>query len=240
MGFGRLVAQAAKDPSLLVSSGVGGGLTWALAPVLIGVGGPVGLAVGAGVAATMVGVGAVVGALRGEGQESWEDAEPEPGAVPLRAGTAQAEMVGSLRGYLHDLRELRASPLPDSVLDQAIAALVAAEGAEETATQVAVAVDGLDDALERSRRSPGREPRGGALAAVQRMAERRHALLTKLESSVDRVAEVYTELLELRANVTALDVGAAGADDELAQVSVSLDQLRGSLAELEQERRALP
>lgn len=236
MGFGKLVARAGKDPALLVSSGIGGGLGWA---VLAGTSAPA-VGIGLGVAAAMWGVGAVVGALRGEGTESWEDAEPEPGAVPLRPGTAQAEMVRSLRGYLHDLRELRASPLPDSVLDQAIAALVAAEGAEETATQVAVAVDGLDDALQRSRRSPGREPRGGALAAVQRMAERRHALLTKLESSVDRVAEVYTELLELRANVTALDVGAAGGDDELAQVSVSLDQLRGSLAELEQERRALP
>ncbi len=238
MGFGKLVAEAAKDPALLVSSGVGGGLTWALAPVLIGVGGPVGAVVGAAVGATMLGVGAVVGALRGDGQEEWGTDEAEPGDVRLRPGTPQAEMVRALRGYLTDLRELRASPLPDSVLDQAIAALVAAEGAEETAIQVAVAVDGLDDALQRSRRPPGQEPRGGALAAVQRMAERRHALLTKLQHGVDDVAEVYTELLELRANVAALDVGEG--DDELAQVSASLDQLRGSLAELEQERRALP
>ena len=239
MGFGRLVLRAGKDPALVVSSGVGGGLGWAvLAGTSVAAGPAVGI--GLGVAAAMWGVGAVVGALRGDGQESWEDPAPEPGDVRLRPGTPQAEMVAALRGYVRDLRELRESPLPDAVLDQAIGALVAAEGAEDTAVQVALAVDGLDDALRRSRRPPGQEPRGGALAAVQRMAERRHALLTKLQHGVDGVAEVYTELLELRASVAALDVGAPGGEDELAQVSDSLDQLRGSLAELEQERRALP
>jgi hypothetical protein len=70
------------------------------------------------------------------------------------------------------------------------------------------------------------------------MAARRHALLTKLQHSVDGVAEVYTKLLELRASVAALDVG--DGQDEVASVSASLDALRGSLVELEDERRALP
>lgn len=236
MGFGRLVLKAGKDPALLVSSGVGGGLGWAVLAGTTVAAGPA-VAVGAGVAAAMWGVGAVVGALRGDGQEEWGEESP-PGAVKLRLGTPQAAMVATLHGYVRDLRELRESPLPDSVLDQAIAGLVAAEGAEDTAVQVAAAVDGLDDALRRSQRPPGQEPRGGALAAVQRMAERRHALLTKLEHSIDNVAEVYTELLELRASVASLDIGEGS--DELTQVSTSLDQLRTSLAELEQERRALP
>ena len=123
-------------------------------------------------------------------------------------------------------------------MDQAITALVAAQGAEETAVKVAAAVDGLDDALRQTRRPPGQELRGGALAATQRMAERRDALLTKLQHSVDGVAEVYTRLLEMRATVAALDVG-DGAD-EVTAVNQSLDALRGSLAELEDERRALP
>jgi hypothetical protein len=188
-----------------------------------------------GIGVAMLGVGAVVAALRDK-DEAWDEERFEE--IGLRPGTVQAGMVQALRGYVTDLEDLRETQLPDSVLDQAITALVAAQGAEQTAVRVAAAVDGLDDALQRSRRPPGQEPRGGALAAVQRMAERRHALLTKLQHSVDGVAEVYTKLLEMRASVAALDVG--DGHDELASVSASLDALRGSLAELEQERRALP
>jgi hypothetical protein len=235
MGFGKQVARAGKDPWLLVTSGVGGGLAWAVLPA-VGLAGTIAGPVGLGIGVAMWGIGAVVGALSTKDEDAWHEAEEiDP---RIRPGTQQATLVRSLRGYVRDLEALRASPLPDSVLDQAITALVAAQGAEDTALRVAAAVDGLDDALKRSRRPPGQEPRGGALQAVQRMAERRHALLTKLQHGVDGVAEVYTELLELRANVAALDVGEVG--DELETVRASLDALRGSLAELEEERRALP
>jgi hypothetical protein len=235
MGFGKQVARAGRDPWLLVTSGVGGGLAWAVLPVA-GVAGAAAAPVGLGIAAAMWGVGAVVGALSGKDEDDWDEEEVEE--IGLRPGTPQATMVRAIHGYVTDLEDLRASPLPDSVLDQSITALVAAQGAEQTAVRVAAAVDGLDDALRRSRRPPGQEPRGGALAAVQRMAERRTALLTKLQHSVDQVAEVYTKLLEMRASVAALDVG-DGAD-EVTRVNASLDALRGSLAELEDERRALP
>jgi hypothetical protein len=235
MGFGKQVARAGKDPWLLVTSGVGGGLAWAVLPV-VGVAGAAAGPVGLGIAAAMWGVGAVVGALNGKDEDRWDDEEVEQ--IGLRPKTSQAGMVGAIHGYVVDLEQLRASPLPDSVLDQAITALVAAQGAEQTALRVAAAVDGLDDALRRSRRPPGQEPRGGALQAVQRMAERRNALLTKLQHSVDGVAEVYTKLLEMRANVAALDVG--DGTDEVTAVNDSLDALRGSLVELEDERRALP
>ena len=231
MGFGKRVAAAARDPWLLLSSGLGAGLGWA---VLGGATGDAG--VGLGIGAAMLGVGSVVGALRDDGEDAMDRDREE--VVRLRSGTVQAGMVKALRGYVADLEDLRSSPLSDSVLDQTITALVAAQGAEDSALRVAAAVDGLDDALRRSRRPPGQEPRGGALAAVQRMAERRNALLTKLQHSVDGVAEVYTKLLEMRAAVAALDVG--DGHDEIASVSQSLDALRGSLAELEDERRALP
>ena len=233
MGFGKQLLRAAQDPWLLVSSGIGGGLGWAVLGGS-GVAGPAGV----GIAAAMLGVGAVVGALRGDDDvmDSWDDEQVE--RIGLRPGTAQARMVEAIHGYVTDLQDLRESALPDSVLDQAINGLVAAQGAEQTAMRVAAAVDGLDDALRRSRRPPGQEPRGEALAAVQRMAQRRDALLTKLQHSVDGVAEVYTKLLEMRAAVAALDVG--DGQDEVASVSASLDALRGSLAELEDERRALP
>jgi hypothetical protein len=234
VGFGKQVVRAARDPWLLVTSGVGGGLAWAVLGGAL-TGGPIGA--GLGVAAAMLGVGATVGALRGDDDaDSWDDEEVEQ--IGLRPGTPQAAMVETIHGYVGELEELRASGLSDSVLDQAINGLVAARGAEQTAVRVAAAVDGLDDALRRSRRPPGQEPRGEALAAVQRMAQRRHALLTKLQHSVDGVAEVYTKLLELRASVAALDVG--DGQDEVASVNASLDALRGSLAELEDERRALP
>ena len=229
-GFGRLVADAAREPWLLLTSGIGGGLGWAVLGGSAAAGGA-GVAIGA----AMLGVGAVVGALRDK-DEGWDEEKVEE--IGLRPGTPQAGMVEAIHGYVADLEDLRASPLPDSVLDQAITALVAAQGAKQTALRVAAAVDGLDDALQRSRRPPGQEPRGGALAAVQRMAERRHALLTKLQHSVDGVAEVYTKLLEMRASVAALDV--TDGTDDVSAVNASLDALRGSLAELEQERRALP
>ena len=68
------------------------------------------------------------------------------------------------------------------------------------------------------------------------MAARRQGLLDRLRGMVDEVAEVYTELLELSAAVSSLDVG-SGAGDEVAKVSASLDSLRSTLAELEAQAR---
>ncbi len=239
MGFAEQVARAAKDPWLLVTSGVGGGIGWAGLSVLFD-SGAAAAGVGVGIAAGMWGAGAVAGALThsDDEPERWDEEDVEE--IGLRPGTAQARMVATIHDYVTDLEDLRSSPLADSVLDQAITALVAAQGAERTAIRVAAAVDGLDDALRRTRRPPGQEPRGGALAAVQRMSQRRDALLSKLHASADQVAEVYTKLLEMRAGLAALEVSGSDGTDEVAAVNGSLDALRGALAELEQERRALP
>lgn len=227
MGFGGRLARAAGDPWLGLVSALGGGLAWATAvpgalPVVIGAG--------------MFGVGAVVGALvrdEDDGVPSYDD-DPEV-TVELRRGTEQAALVETLAAYVADLRELRSTTLPPSVVDPAIQGLVAAEGAQRTALRVAAAVDGLDTALQRSHRGPGQ----GVREAVARMAARRQGLLDRLRGTVDGVAEVYTRLLEMSATVSSLDVGDQ-ALGEVEAVSASLDSLRTSLVALESERRALP
>lgn len=219
--FWRRTTTAAGDPWLALTAAFGGGLAWAVGM------GPAGFLVGAG----MYAAGAVVGALTRGGKD-----EPETGpALPqLRRNTEQARLVDAMRAYVDDLRKLREGPKPDAVVDPSIEALVATENAYGTAVRVAAAIDGLDVALSRSAatQAPGREVR----SAIVRMADRRTALLAKLHETVDEVAEVYTKLLEMTATVQALDVG-AGATDEVERVSLSLDSLRTSLAELEAQAR---
>lgn len=163
-------------------------------------------------------------------REDDEDRPREPALPEIRKGTEQAQLVDLLDRYIHDLRGLRSSPKPDAVVDPSIEALVAAESAYGPAVRVAAAVDGLDTALHRSAATPS----GSAEVreAVQRMANRRAALLEKLRSMVDEVAEVYTKLLEMSAAVSSLDV-AMGATEDVEKVNSSLDSLRHTLAELE-------
>jgi len=189
--------------------------------------GAVAVAPAVGVAAGAYAVGALVGGLlRGED----DDAPREPALPEIRKGTEQAQLVDLLDRYLRDLRNLRSSPKPDAVVDPSIEALVATETAYPTAVRVAAAVDGLDTALTRSASTPS----GSAEVrdAVQRMANRRGALLEKLRGMVDEVAEVYTKLLEMSAAVSSLDV-TMGATEDVEKVNSSLDSLRHTLAELE-------
>jgi hypothetical protein len=224
MGFGRRLAASGSDPWLLVASVIGGGLGWAVAgPAAAGV--AIGGAVGAGTG----GVGAVVGALM-QRDDAGEDAEA---MVGIRQGTQQASMVTAIERYVEDLRRLRGGELPDSVMDQAISALVAAEGTRDTARRVAAAVDGLDEALRRSQEVAGPQPSGEVRAAMERMSQRRGELITKLHHSVEAVATVYAKLLETSATINSLDVGDE-ALGEIASVNRSLDQLRGTLTELEE------
>ena len=99
-----------------------------------------------------------------------------------------------------------------------------------TAVRVAAAVDGLDTALTRSTSTPSNSTE--VREAVQRMANRRAALLEKLRSMVDEVAEVYTKLLEMSAAVSSLDIS-MGATEDIEKVNSSLDSLRHTLADLE-------
>lgn len=213
----RRVADGVRDPWVLLTAALGGGLAWAIGiPAALALLITVAMLAGAG-ALTLV-------------------RAPERGALEgprLRSGTQQAQLVEALEGYLRDLRRLRETKLPDAVTDSAIEALVAADGARQVAQRVAAAVDALDDALARSRQV-SRTVGGagdGVRATMARMAARREALLAKLSGAVTEVAEVYTKLLELSATVDTLSLG--DGVGEVESVNASLDSLRGAFAELE-------
>ena len=180
-------ARALRDPWSLVVAGVGAGSAWAIGlPV-----GAVGL-VGAG----MLGVAAVVGVVRGRSDDR-DSAEPAP--PPLRPGTVQANLVGTLHGYRVDLEQLQQSPTrrrPSR--SSAVQAVEAARSAESVANRVARAVDAVDDAVGRADgRRPANGRSGEVRASVQRMKQHRRDLLTGLTTAVDEVGEVYAKLLEL-------------------------------------------
>jgi hypothetical protein len=212
--------RALRDPWSLVVAGIGVGSAWAIGlPV-----GAVGL-VGAG----MLGVAAVVGgAVRGDG--SGGD-EPEP--PPLRPGTVQANLVATLQGYRADLDQLQQTQMAPAVGVSALQAVEAARSAESVANRVARAVDAVDDAVYRAEGVARQMPQSGEVrASVQRMVDRRHALLTKLNAAVDEVGEVYAKLLELSTTANLVGVETDGVSDA-AQVNDSLDAIRGVFAELE-------
>jgi hypothetical protein len=218
MSFWNRVGSSATDPWLGLTSVFVGGAAWAAGVVALGP--------AAAVAGGMYAVGALVGGLM---KDKDDEAAKEPPLPQLHRGTEQAQLVDNLTKYVADLRALREGPKPDAVVDPSIEALVATENAFGTAVRVAAAVDGLDVALARSGAATGNQQ---VREAVQRMADRRGALLGKLRGTVDEVAEVYTKLLEMSATVSSLDVG-VGATDEVEKVNNSLDSLRSSLAELE-------
>jgi hypothetical protein len=212
-------ANALKDPWSLVVAGVGAGSAWAI-------GLPVGAAGLVGVG--MLGVAAVVGgAVRGDGRPS----EPEP--PPLRPGTIQAQLVSTLHGYRTDLDQLQQGNLAPAVAISAVQAVEAAHNAENVANRVARAVDAVDDAVTRAEGVARQMPRSGEVrASVQRMLQRRNGLLEKLTEAVDEVGEVYAKLLELSTTASLVGVDTDGTS-EAAQVSDSLDAIRGVFAELE-------
>ncbi len=214
-------ARALKDPWSLVVAGVGAGSAWAIGlPV-----GAVGL-VGAG----MLGVAAVVG---GAIRENGEGQPAEPELPLLRPGTIQAQLVGTLHGYRTDLDQLQRGNLAPAVAMSAVQAVEAARNAESVANRVARAVDAVDDAVARAEGVARQMPRSGEVrASVQRMMQRRNGLLGKLTEAVDEVGEVYAKLLELSTTANLVGVDTDGAS-QAAQVSDSLDAIRGVFAELE-------
>jgi hypothetical protein len=220
----RRALAAVRDPWVLLSAGVGVGVAWAL-----GIPPALDVATGAVMLASATGIGIFVGAGRDGGSlDDDDDAAPR-----LRSGTRQAQLVSALEGYLADLREMHRSRLPDAVKDSAIEALVAADGARRAARRVAVAIDGLDGAIERAKTVAANVGGSGAevRASLQRMQARRGALLKKLDGAVGEVAEVYTKLLELSATVDTLDL--SDGDGSVEAVNDSLDGLRTAFAELE-------
>jgi hypothetical protein len=217
--FASRAARALRDPWSLIAVGVGAGSAWAIGLPL----GAVGL-VGAG----MLGVAAVVGgAVRADGESD------EPDAPPLRKGTVQAGLVGTVQGYRRDLERLQRSQLAPAVAMSAAQAVEAARTADSVANRVARAVDAVDDAVARAEDVARRMPRSGEVrASVGRMLERRRGLLEKLTAAVDEVGEVYAKLLELSTTAALAGVDTDGVT-EASQVNDSLDAIRGAFAELE-------
>ncbi len=217
--------RALRDPWSLVVAGIGAGSAWAIGlPV-----GAVGL-VGAG----MLGAAAVVGgAVRSE-----TAAPDEPAAPPLRPGTVQYGLLGTLTGYRADLEQLQRRRLEPAVAVSAAQAVDAARSAEAVANRVARAVDAVDDAVVRAVGVARQLPRSAEVrGSVQRMAQRRDELLRKLSDAVEEVGEVYAKLLELSTTADLVGVDTDGVS-EAARVNDSLDAIRGVFAELEADASA--
>lgn len=220
--LGRQAVATLREPWLLLVSAFGGGSAWAIGVPPAGA---------AAVTGLMLATGAGIGALRpAEPSSDWDD-DPAA-AVRLHPNTPQAALVDALDGYVSDLTRLRSGALPGPLVDSAIEALVAARSAYGVARRTAAAIDSLDDALARSQAARRRLATdvGGIAEAEGRMRGRRQELVDKLNAGVAGVAEVYTQLLELSASMGAMDLT---GDDELGEISSSLDSLRGAFDELE-------
>jgi hypothetical protein len=223
--FASRALRSLRDPWSLVVAGIGAGSAWAI-------GLPVGAAglVGAG----MLGVAAVVGgAVRRDDRAAGDAGDAEP--PQLRRGTVQAGMLATLEGYRADLQALQAGRLAPAIAGSAGEAVAAAQEAEKISVSVAWAVDAVDDAITRAQGVARQMPGSGEVrASVQRMTDRRHELLTKLKQAVNEVGELYAKLLELSTTADLVGVDTDGAR-RAAEVSDSLDAIRGVFAELESD-----
>jgi len=210
------------DPWNLLMAEVGAGTAWA-------VGLPVGAAglVGAGMLGVVAAVSGTVGTNDSTGDSSGTAGQP------LRPGTAQAILVGTLRGYRFDLDALRESRVAPAVVAIAGHAAEAARNAETVANRVARAIDAVDDAVARAGRVAQQMPRSVPVKdSVERMRQRRALLLTKLTVAVDEVGEVYAKLLELSTTAELLGVPTQETS-AAAQLGDSLDAIRAAFTELE-------
>lgn len=207
--------EAVRDPWVLLLAALGTGLAWA-------VGIDLWLALVVGIA--MVATGTTLMAVLGGGGEQ--------GSLKLAAGTPQRDQLRSLDEYVERLRELRSSPLAEDITSTVIEALSAAESSRESAVRKVAAIDALDSALALAlpRGSSRSATPAGVSSSVTRMAQRRTEMLDRLCVAVDQVAEVYAKILEL---ATSVDSTHLGGYDPVAEVSASLDNLRGAMAELE-------
>ena len=216
---GPFGTRALRNPWSLVVAGIGAGTAWAI-------GLPMGAAgvVGAG----MFGVATVVGIVHDRDGEL-----PEPPPLPLRAGTAQADLVNTLHDYRVSLELLQRTPLAHVVAVTAVQATEAARTAEIVANRLARALDAIDDAVTRSDRVARQMVRPAQVQeSVQRMKLQHRELLTGLSKAVDEIGEVYAKLLEL-SSVSGLLGAHSGETSEASQVSRSLDLIRGVFADLE-------
>jgi hypothetical protein len=250
-----------RDPWGYVVAGVSGGMTWA---VLAGaVGGPVGIAAGAGVGVAVLGIKAVTGALVGGGSRRRRVAEPVPQRPP-RGSTAarwfdQAETAVRALDDMADTAP--AGPAGDAVrsaaedADDTLLAL-GRVGSQLTAVERAlgrVDVPGLDVELARledaARRAPSYELRQeverSATAVRERLEVRdrlrgaRDMLLARMQSTTFGLEGLVARLAEVLAMVS----GTGSSDDstrDIGEIAAEIDGLRAGLLESEAvSRRAL-
>ena len=213
-------ANALKDPWSLVVAGVGAGSAWA-----IGLPGR----------RRRIGRGRDArGGRRGRwGRPRRRPAEPNPSHHRSGQGPSRRSWSARCTAIGPTSTNCSRATLAPAVAVSAVQAVEAAHNAENVANRVARAVDAVDDAVARAEGVARQMPRSGEVrASVQRMLQRRNGLLEKLTEAVDEVGEVYAKLLELSTTASLVGVDTDGTS-EAAQVSDSLDAIRGVFAELE-------
>lgn len=213
----RRASDAVRDPWVLLLAALGAGAAWATGiPVLLA----------AVIGVVMLATGTTLVAVLGGGDGT------DGSALRLAGGTPQRHLLRTMDQYVEKLRELRSSPLAEDITSTVIEALSAAESSRESAVRKVAAIDALDSALEMALpRGAGRTPApAGVNSSITRMAQRRAEMLDRLSTAADQVAEVYAKILEL---ATSIDSTHLGGHDPVAEVSTSLDNLRGAMAALE-------
>ncbi len=244
-----------RDPWGLVASGISGGLAWAL------VGGPVGIALGAGVGATVLGVKLVTGlVVRGapRSPRTLELARPPRGSYALRWLERAESAVHSLDDMAGTTGSGPTGLAVRSAADEAGDTLsdLTRVAAQVTAVERALhRVEGSDLEAERARledaatRAPTAEMRAEmarSAAAVRdrievrtRLTDARGTLLARMQATALGLEGLVARLAE----VLALSNGAGGVDtsaDQIADLSLELEGLRSGLAETEAvSKRAL-
>ena len=243
-----------RDPWGLVASGISGGLAWAL------VGGPVGIALGAGIGATVLGVKVVTGLVVRPSRptRASELARPPRGSYALRWLERAESAAHSLDDMAATTGDGPTGLAVRSAADQAgdtlsdltrVAAQVTAveralrrvEGADLEAEQAR-----LDDAAKRAPTAEMRAEMARSAAAVSdrievrtRLSDARGTLLARMQATALGLEGLVARLAE----VLALTNSAGGVDTSAAQIadlSLELEGLRTGLAETEAvSKRAL-
>ncbi len=223
-------ASVVRDPWVLLASGMGAGVAWAV---------QLPFAAAAATGAAMLAAAGIAKGLSTEGSEYVGAAPEVPG---LRRGTPQAQLVERLRQAANRLAEMVPAFAGTALGSSVVEASTGAVAAVDSAQRLAAAIDAVDDALAdvtEAFRASGRQlstreqqARREQQAVMDRLMARRERLLSRLESAYLSVQEVRVQLLEVSAAMQTPDVTPAD-DAGLAAVSANLDQLRRGLEELE-------
>jgi len=223
-------ASVVRDPWVLMASGLGAGVAWAVQLPFAAV---------AATGAAMLAAAGVAKSLTTEGSEYVGAAPEVPG---LRRGTPQAQLVERLRQSANKLAEMVPAFAGTALGSSVVEASTGAVAAVDSAQRLAAAIDAVDDTLTdvhdtlkasgRPLSARERQSRREQQTVVDRLTARRERLLARLESAYLSVQEVRVQLLEVSAAMQTPEMSPAD-DAGLAAVSANLDQMRRGLEELE-------